>query len=103
MPLGLKLVTMMTKKTTVYLDPRGPAQKEEEEQQRQIDDQQKQERIKKGAELLSGFISYIIILPLFFMFSFNISLTKIFELSKIGYLESLGIVIMARILRGRND
>lgn len=102
MPLGLKLVTM-NKKTTVYLDPRGPAQEEEQEQQRQIDEQQRQERTRKGAELLSGFISYIIVFPLFFMLAFNISLTKIFELDKIGYLESFGIVIMVRILRGKND
>jgi hypothetical protein len=85
---------------TVYLDPRGPAKDEEEELQQQLEEQEKQENIEKGMAIINGLIAYIVILPLLFMFAFNVSLTKMFSLDRIGYVESLGIVIVARILRG---
>jgi len=90
----------MTNKMTVYLDPRGPAKDEEEELQQQLEEQEKQENIEKGMAIINGLIAYIVILPLLFMFAFNVSLTKMFSLDRIGYVESLGIVIVARILRG---
>lgn len=93
----------MTNKTTVYLDPRGPAQEEAEELQKQIEEQERQENIKNGMEVINGLISYLLILPFLFMFAFNVSLTKMFSLDKIGYVESLGIVIVARVLRGKRS
>lgn len=90
----------MTNKMTVYLDPRGPAKEEEEQLQQQLEEQEKQENIEKGMAIINGLIAYTVILPLLFMFAFNVSLTKMFSLDKIGYVESLGIVIVARILRG---
>jgi hypothetical protein len=85
---------------TVYLDPRGPSKEEEEQLQQQFEEQEKQENIEKGMAIINGLIAYIVILPLLFMFAFNVSLTKMFSLDRIGYVESLGIVIVARILRG---
>ena len=90
----------MTNKMTVYLDPRGPAKEEEEQIKQQLEEQEKQENIEKGMAIVNGLIAYIVILPLLFMFAFNVSLTKMFTLDRIGYVESLGIVIVARILRG---
>ena len=88
---------------TVYLDPRGPAKEDEEELKRQLEAQEKQESIEKGVAILNGLIAYLAILPLLFMVAFNVSLTKMFNLDKIGYVESLGIVIVARILRGKRS
>jgi len=85
---------------TVYLDPRGPAKEEEEQIKQQLEEQEKQENIEKGMAIVNGLIAYTVILPLLFMFAFNLSLTKMFSLDRIGYVESLGIVIVARILRG---
>jgi len=82
------------------LDPRGPAKEEEEQIKQQLEEQEKQENIEKGMAIVNGLIAYIVILPLLFMFAFNVSLTKMFTLDRIGYVESLGIVIVARILRG---
>ena len=93
----------MTKKMTVYLDPRGPAKDEEEDLQKQIEEQERQNRVDKGISILNSIISYSVIFPLLFMVAFNFSLTKMFSFDKIGYVESFGIVIMARILRGKND
>ena len=90
----------MTNKMTVYLDPRGPAKEEEEQIKQQLEEQEKQENIEKGMAIVNGLIAYTVILPLLFMFAFNLSLTKMFSLDRIGYVESLGIVIVARILRG---
>jgi len=97
----------MSKKTTIFLDPRGPAieqaQKEVEELQQELEEKQKQENIEKGMAIVNGLFAYIVILPLLFMFAFNVSLTKMFSLDKIGYVESLGIVIVARVLRGKRS
>jgi predicted Holliday junction resolvase-like endonuclease len=86
---------------TVYLDPRGPAQEEAEELQKQIEEQEKQENVQKVMDVINGLFAYTVILPLLFMFAFNFSLTKMFGFDKIGYVESLGIVIVARVLRGK--
>lgn len=86
---------------TVYLDPRGPAQEEAEELQKQIEEQEKQENAQKVMDVINGLFAYTVILPLLFMFAFNFSLTKMFGFDKIGYVESLGVVIVARVLRGK--
>ena len=86
---------------TVYLDPRGPAQEEAEEIQKQLEEQEKQENLEKGMAIVNGLFAYIVILPLLFMVAYNFSLTKMFGFDKIGYVESLGIVIVARVLRGK--
>ena len=88
---------------TVYLDPRGPSKEEEEQIKQQLEEQEKQENIEKGMAIVNGLIAYTVILPLLFMFAFNLSLTKMFSLDRIGYVESLGIVIVARILRGKRS
>lgn len=88
-------------KMTVYLDPRGPAQEEIEQTQEQLEEQERQEKIEKGMAIINSLIAYIVILPFLFMFAFNTSLTKMFSLDRIGYVESLGVVIVARILRGK--
>ena len=93
----------MTKKTTVFLDPRGPAQEEAEEIQKQIEEQEHQENVEKVMAVINGLFTYTVILPLLFMFAFNVSLTKMFSLDRIGYVESLGIVIVARVLRGKRS
>lgn len=97
----------MTNKTTVFLDPRGPlqeqAQKEAQELQQQLEEQEKQENVEKGMAIINGVFTYTIILPLLFMFAFNVSLTKMFDFDRIGYVESLGVVIVARILRGKRS
>jgi len=85
------------------LDPRGPAKEEEEQIKQQLEEQEKQENIEKGMAIVNGLIAYTVILPLLFMFAFNLSLTKMFSLDRIGYVESLGIVIVARILRGKRS
>jgi hypothetical protein len=91
----------MTKKTTVYLDPRGPAKEEEEELQRQLEEQEQKQSAENIMAIINGVIAYTVILPLLFMVSFNVSLTKMFNFANIGYVESLGVVIVARVLRGK--
>jgi len=93
----------MSNKTTVYLDPRGPAQQEAEEIERQLEEIEKQENAEKGMAIINSLIAYTVILPLLFMVSFNMSLTKMFNFANIGYVESLGIVIVARVLRGKRS
>lgn len=97
----------MTKKTTIFLDPRGPAieqaEKEAEEIQLQLEEQEKEENAKKGIAIINALFSYTVVLPLLFMVAFNLSLTKMFSLDRIGYVESLGIVIVARVLRGKRS
>lgn len=90
----------MTNKTTVYLDPRGPAQEEAEQIKKQLEEAEQQETNEKVMTVINGLLSYTIILPLLFMFAFNYSLTKMFDFDRIGYIESLGVVIVARVLRG---
>jgi hypothetical protein len=86
---------------TVYLDRRGPAQEEAEELEQQIEEAEKQEAVENIMGIINGVIAYTVILPFLFMFAFNMSLTKMFDLDKIGYVESLGIVVAARVLRGK--
>jgi hypothetical protein len=104
----------MTNKTTVFLDPRGPqqikAEQEEllaaaaaEEERKQIEEHNRVVQIEKGAKIVTTVFSYLAILPLLFMVAFNYSLTKMFSLDKIGYVESLGIVVLARVLRGKKS
>ena len=93
----------MSNKTTVYLDPRDPAQQEAKEIERQLEDIEKQENAEKGMAIINSLIAYTVILPLLFMVSFNMSLTKMFNFANIGYVESLGIVIVARVLRGKRS
>ena len=88
---------------TVYLDPRGPAKEQEDELKKQIEEQEKQENVEKVMAIINGIFAYTVILPLLFMFAFNLSLTKMFSLDRIGYVESLGIVIVARVLRGKRS
>lgn len=92
-----------TNKMTVFLDPRGPAQEEAEQLQKQLEEQEKQENIQTGMAILSGLFSYIVILPLLFMVAYNVSLTKMFGFDKVGYVESFGVVIVARVLRGKRS
>jgi hypothetical protein len=91
----------MSKKTTVYLDPRGPAQEQIEEIEKELEIAEKEKSVETVNNILTGMLTYLVILPFLFMFAFNVSLTKVFDLGKIGYVESLGIVIVARILRGK--
>ena len=93
----------MTNKTTVYLDPRGPVKEDEEELQKQIEEQEKQENVERVMAVINGLFTYTVILPLLFMFAFNMSLTKMFNFDRIDYVESLGIVIVARVLRGKRS
>ena len=65
------------------------------------EEQEKQENIQKVMDVINGLFAYTVILPLLFMFAFNISLTKMFGFDKIDYVESLGVVIVARVLRGK--
>mgnify|MGYP003328786202 CR=1 FL=1 len=92
-----------TNKMTVFLDPRGPAQEEAEQLQKQLEEQEKQENIKTGMAIVNGLFAYIVILPLLFMVAYNVSLTKMFGFDKVGYVESLGVVIVARVLRGKRS
>jgi hypothetical protein len=85
---------------TIYLDPRGPAEEEEEQIENQMEETQHQQLAENVMGIVNGVIAYTVILPLLFMFSFNISLTKMFNFANIGYVESLGVVIVARVLRG---
>jgi hypothetical protein len=91
----------MSKKTTVYLDPRGPAQEQIVEIEKELEIAEKEKSVETVNNILTGMLTYLVILPFLFMFAFNVSLTKVFDLGKIGYVESLGIVIVARILRGK--
>ncbi len=86
---------------TVYLDHRGAEKEQEEELQRQLEEQEKKESVENVMGILNGLLAYTVILPLIFMVSFNVSLTKMFNFANIGYVESLGVVIVARVLRGK--
>jgi uncharacterized membrane protein len=89
------------RKMTVYLDPRGAIKEQEEQLKKQIEEQEQKESVEKVMSIINGLLSYIVILPLLFMISFNVSLTKMFNFANIGYVESLGVVIVARVLRGK--
>jgi hypothetical protein len=89
------------RKMTVYLDHRGAEKEQEEELQRQLEEQEKKESVENVMGILNGLLAYTVILPLIFMVSFNVSLTKMFNFANIGYVESLGVVIVARVLRGK--
>lgn len=86
---------------TVYLDPRGPVKEEEEQLEKELEEQEKQESVEKVMVIINSLITYLAVLPILFMFAFNLSLTKMFNFDRIGYVESLGIVIVARVLRGK--
>ncbi len=86
-----------TKKTTIYLDRRSLEETNTEESE----EQEHREAAENIMAIINGLIAYTVILPLLFMFSFNVSLTKMFNFANIGYVESLGVVIVARVLRGK--
>ncbi|UYA57488.1 hypothetical protein SCREM1_31 [Synechococcus phage S-CREM1] len=86
-------------KTTIYLDHRAIEQQTEEE----LQEQEAEELAQRGMRILGKSMMFFAVYPLIFMISFNVSLTKMFNFANIGYVESLGIVFMARILRGKND
>jgi hypothetical protein len=89
------------RKMTVYLDPRGAAKEQEEQLKKEIEEQEQKEATENVMGILNGLLTYTVILPLLFMVSFNVSLTKMFNFANIGYVESLGVVIVARVLRGK--
>ena len=104
----------MTNKTTVFLDPRGPqqlkAEQEEllaaaaaEEELKQTELQKRTLRVEKGVDMLNSTVAYLVILPLLFMVAYNYSFTKMFSFDRIGYVESLGVVVVARVLRGKKS
>lgn len=86
-----------TKKTTIYLDRRSLEETNTEESE----EQERRESAENIMAIVNGLVAYTVILPLLFMFSFNVSLTKMFNFANIGYVESLGVVIVARVLRGK--
>ena len=72
--------------------------KTEEKDPKEVSEEDKQkleqeENIKKGTVVIGFFIS-----PLALMFLWNWLMPGIFALGTIGYLESLGLFIMSRIL-----
>jgi hypothetical protein len=89
------------KKSTIFLDPRSHIQQEAEKTEEEIQQIEKQKATENIMGIINGLISYLIILPLLFMFAYNMSLTSMFNFDKIGYPQSLGIVVIARILRGK--
>ena len=88
-----------TKKTTIYLDRRSLEETNTEESE----EQERREAAENIMVIINGLIAYTVVLPLLFMFSFNVSLTKMFNFANIGYVESLGTVVVARILRGKRS
>jgi uncharacterized membrane protein len=93
------------KKSTVFLDPRSQIQQEVEKTEEELKEIQEQQEAENIMSILTGLITYLIILPLLFLVAYNMSLTNMFNFDKIGYPQSLGIVVIARILRGskKND
>jgi type IV secretory pathway TrbL component len=93
------------KKSTVFLDPRSQIQQEVEKTEEEIQQIEKQKATENIMGIINGLITYLIILPLLFLVAYNMSLTNMFNFDKIGYPQSLGIVVIARILRGskKND
>jgi hypothetical protein len=84
-------------KMTVYLDRRSLEEPSPEE----LQEQEQKQAVENVMGILNGLLTYTVILPLLFMVSFNVSLTKMFNFANIGYVESLGVVIVARVLRGK--
>ena len=82
---------------TVYLDRRSLEEPSPEE----LQEQEQKQAVENVMGILNGLLTYTVILPLLFMVSFNVSLTKMFNFANIGYVESLGVVIVARVLRGK--
>jgi len=73
----------------------------EETNTEESEEQERREAAENIMAMVNGLVAYTVILPLLFMFSFNVSLTKMFNFANIGYVESLGVVIVARVLRGK--
>jgi hypothetical protein len=86
-------------KMTVYLDNRSV-----EEEEREITEQQEQlARQKDAAEITAKLFWHLLIAPVVFFLLWNSILTSLFGLAKIGYLKSLGILLMAHLLRGSKN
>ena len=84
---------------TVYLDNRSV-----EEEEREITEQQEQlARQKDAAEIAAKLFWHLLIAPVVFFLLWNSILTSLFGLAKIGYLKSLGILLMAHLLRGSKN
>ena len=80
---------------TVYLDNRAV---EEEDAEKELEEQK-----KKAAKMVANMVWHVVAAPVIFFLLWNSILTPLFGIAKIGYLKSLGILIMAHLLRGSKN
>ena len=85
-------------KVTVYFDKRAFAEKDKE-------NEEELEILKKREEGAAAVIAVVLFFgkPLVVMLLWNMLMPGIFGLSTIGYLKSLGLYVLARIIIDKND
>jgi hypothetical protein len=83
---------------TVYFDKRAFAEKDKE-------NEEELEILKKREEGAAAVIAVVLFFgkPLVVMLLWNMLMPGIFGLSTIGYLKSLGLYVLARIIIDKND
>jgi hypothetical protein len=83
---------------TVYFDKRAFAEKDKE-------NKEELEILKKREEGAAAVIAVVLFFgkPLVVMLLWNMLMPGIFGLSTIGYLKSLGLYVLARIIIDKND
>jgi len=83
---------------TIYFDKRALVQKEKE-------DEEELEIKKQREEGVAAIVAVIFFFgkPLVIMLLWNMLMPGIFGLSTIGYLKSLGLFLLARIIIDKND
>ena len=88
----------MTNRMTVYLDKRSledePNMTDEEREELE-----KQKKIEAGAKLIGTFFSYVVVRPFVLLALLNFTgLTVWLGIAKITYVQSLGLVMVSKLL-----
>ena len=91
--------TSSENKMTVYLDNRSV----EEEEKELTEEREQKENAEKAAKITVQILWHLLVAPVLFFLLWNAILTPLVGLAKIGYLKSLGILLMAHLLRGSKN
>jgi hypothetical protein len=87
----------MTKKTTVFLDPRALTEEPSEED---IEEQEQLQNAEKAVAFLIATVNLLILKPLIFMLIWNLTIPNLYSSVKpFNYLQSVGIFVMITMLR----
>ena len=87
---------------SVYIDPRKTKEVKEEEikappTEDWMEKIDKMDNEELGRKIAAG-VGYLLISPLVFMFFLNWIMPSLFGLATLGYLKSLGLLVIARLI-----